>query len=94
MGDAKIKAVWKRNKLKKIDPELIDQSVHRILKSFIQVGSFDDKKSGNIESIVTSEEHKTIAREIAEESAILLKNDGALPLSKDKQNFLILGQDD
>jgi len=44
MGDAKIKAIWKRKALEKVDPKLIDQSVHRILRSFIKIGSFDDKK--------------------------------------------------
>ena len=29
MGDAKIKAIWKRSVLEKVDPKLIDQSVHR-----------------------------------------------------------------
>ena len=72
----------------------MDQSVHRILASFIKSGAFDDEKTGNIEASVTSQDQMDLSKSLAEESLILLKNENnALPLdlNKKKQNILVIG---
>jgi len=46
---------------------------------------FDDKITGDSEAFVTSDEHKNLARNVSDESLILLKNDNsALPLDSSK----------
>lgn len=88
--------VWNKDTLKGLPEEDMNTSVYRILTSMMKVGIFDDKNTNSIESIVTNDEHKRIAKEINEQSIVLLKNnDGALPLDmKKKQTILIMGEDD
>jgi len=60
-----------------IDEEVIDEAVRRILTILHKVGKFDDPAGLPAGSVNTSE-HQALAREVAEESITLLKNDGAL----------------
>lgn len=41
--------------------------------------------------MVNSEEHKQVAREVAREGTVLLKNTGVLPLGKDLKNVAVIG---
>ena len=41
--------------------------------------------------IVNSEEHKQVAREVAREGTVLLKNTGVLPLSKELKSVAVIG---
>jgi len=59
-----------------ISPELLDDSCRRILKIAQMYGNLAKTKADK------DEHHRTAIR-AAEESIVLLKNDGALPLSKD-----------
>jgi beta-glucosidase len=75
----------------KISEQRIDLSVKRILKLKEDLGLFENPypDSSGLKNIGT-EEHYIKAVELAEESLVLLKNDGILPL-KGNQKILITG---
>ena len=77
-----------------VDIKLIDQAVYRILKLKKQIGLFDNPYKGasieQEEKLVRSKNHLQRAKEAALESAVLLKNDGILPLNK-KLKYVLIG---
>jgi len=73
-----------------VSEKMVDEMVANILRIKIRKGLFDrpyndGKKLGEI----LSDEHLAVAKQAALESAVLLKNDGLLPLSTDKKVALI-----
>ncbi len=75
----------------RISMKRIDESVSRILKLKFELGLFDNPyPSKKLLSNVKQTKNQIVAREVAEESIVLLKNDGILPLSKGKK-ILISG---
>ena len=56
----------------------VDDSVLRILTPMFAVGLFDVANNNTLTNVVTSPEHTAVAREIAAESMVLLKNQGGL----------------
>lgn len=86
-----IKGLVERNE---IDVNLIDEAVLRILNLKNELGLFEDPYRGvdvGIEKkVISSEKNKKLARSLAEESMVLLKNDNkALPIDKNKKVALI-----
>jgi beta-glucosidase len=77
-----------------VDIKLIDQAVYRILKLKKEIGLFDNPFKGasieQEEKLVRSKNHLQRAKEAALESAVLLKNDGILPLNK-KLKYVLIG---
>ena len=73
----------------------LDRSVMRVLKLKDRLGLFEDPYHGadseKINALTLCDEHREIARRAAEESAILLKNNGVLPFSKDVKKIAIIG---
>lgn len=67
-----------------IDEETITKSVERLFTARFRLGMFDDDcEYDNIDyDVVECEKHLNIAREMAQDSVVLLKNDGILPLSE------------
>ena len=61
---------------------VIDDKVRRHLRVRFLAGLFENPAPPPDESVVRSEAHRTLAREMAVESLVLLKNDGILPLAK------------
>lgn len=73
----------------------IDRNLARLLTARFKLGMFDpparvpwSKLSPNI---VGCEKHRRLARQMACESIVLLKNNGILPLRKDLNNLAVLG---
>lgn len=71
----------------------IDRAVRHVLEQKYDLGLFenpyvDPKKA---EKEVRSAEHKQVAREVARQSVVLLKNNGILPLSKELKSIAVIG---
>jgi beta-glucosidase len=64
-----------------LDPEVLDRAVARVLMQKEELGLLDaDFSTPPVEVDLDSAEHRRIARRLAEESLVLLSNDGTLPL--------------
>jgi len=73
-----------------VSEAVIDEKIRRHLRVRLQAGVFDNPEPKLDESIVRSQAHRDIALEMAVKSMVLLKNDGVLPLSRDKLNAIAL----
>ena len=66
----------------RLDESLLDRSVLRVLRQKLELGlldeAFTDQPPSGVE--LDSPEHRALARRLAEESVILVANDGVLPL--------------
>ena len=73
----------------KVSQERIDDAVRRILRLKYRIGLFDEPNTGGkgYEKF-GSQEHVDMALRSAEETEILLKNEGVLPLAKGKKILL------
>ncbi len=78
-----------------IPMEDLDAAVERVLNLKAELGMFEDPYHGaspEKEAVVTlTPEHRDIARRAAEDCAILLKNEGILPFSKDVKKIALIG---
>ncbi|MYL62102.1 beta-glucosidase BglX [Bacillus hwajinpoensis] len=76
-----------------LDEKIIDEAVLRILTLKEKLGLFEDPLRGaNVErekEVVLCEEHRQVARKLAQKSSVLLKNDSVLPLKKEQKIALI-----
>ena len=79
----------------KVTIEQVDKAVLRILDLKEELGILDNPyRSVNVEeakAVQLSSEHRAIARRGAIESAVLLKNDGVLPFSKEVDSVAVIG---
>lgn len=66
----------------KIDMEYIDTAVRRMLYVKFALGIFDEPygNAEEVERVVRCADHVALAKEVADESAVLLENNGILPL--------------
>ena len=70
----------------------IDEAVRRILTVKFEMGLFENPyPDPDALDQVGSEEHRALARRAVAESQVLLKNDGALPLSDETPTILVVG---
>src|SRR6056297_1695845 len=68
-----------------LDEEVLDQAVRRVLRIKFKLGLFEDRRYPDIpaaEAMKGIPEHRRGALELARESAVLLRNTGALPLKE------------
>lgn len=76
-----------------IEEALVDEAVLRILNLKNDLGLFENPYRGaDVEkekAVVLSQEHRSLARKAAEESIVLLKNEGVLPLKQNQKIALI-----
>jgi len=73
----------------------LDRSLVRLFAARIRMGMFDPPGmvpySKIDEKELDSAEHRALARKIANESMVLLKNDGVLPIAKQGRKILVVG---
>lgn len=71
----------------------IDRAVSNVLRLKFQMGLFENPyvSPDQAKKLVRSKEHKELARQVAREGVVLLKNDGVLPLSKDLKRIAVIG---
>ena len=73
----------------------LDKAVLKVLSLKEELGLFEDPYHGasaeKIKEVCLCDEHRAIARKACEESAVLLKNDGLLPLSEDIRKIALIG---
>lgn len=77
-----------------VDVELVDEAVRRILKTKFRLGLFDNPGNSNPYdmTLIHSPQHIALAKEVADESVILLENNGILPLDLNKyKNIAVVG---
>lgn len=78
---------------KKVSMDTLDEAVRRVLRIKYELGLFEhpyvDETLG--ETLYLNEEHTEAARDAARRSAVLLKNDGLLPL-KNNMRIAVVGE--
>jgi len=75
---------------------VVNEAVRRVLRTKAALGLFDDPYHGtSVErerSVLLAPEHRQVARRVAEESIVLLKNDGSLlPLGPRVRSVAVIG---
>ena len=76
-----------------VEPQAIDQACRRILTVIYRFAAAEDPLPAYTPDLVASERHRAVALEAAEKSPVLLTNDGALPLDKEKvKKLAVLGR--
>lgn len=76
-----------------VDMETIDRAVRRHLQKKFELGLFDQPyvDEGRVAEIFSKPEDRLLARQIARQSLVLLKNDGLLPLSRSLNALAVIG---
>lgn len=76
----------------KIDEAYIDRACRRVLEAKMKLGLFDNPLHNpkDVKKSVHTPEHVALAKEIADESAVLLENNGILPLDLNKYKKVAL----
>jgi beta-glucosidase len=83
--DRRVKAVVDAARAGELDQDVLDESVRRILKVVFKAA--ETPKGGNFDA----DAHHALARRVAAEGMVLLKNNGILPLQKPEQ-IAVIGQ--
>ena len=78
-----------------IEEKDVDVAVKRLMVARMRLGLFDPPESVPYAripySVNQSDEHDRLARRMAQESVVLLKNDGVLPLSRSLESIAVVG---
>lgn len=71
----------------------IDRAVSNVLRLKFQMGLFENPyvNPEQAKKLVRSKEHKELARQVAREGVVMLKNNGVLPLSKNIGKIAVIG---
>lgn len=77
----------------RIDMALLDASVARVLTLKLQLGLFENPyvDEGRVFEVYNTPEQRTLTRRLAEQSLVLLRNDGLLPLAPTLQRIAVIG---
>jgi beta-glucosidase len=76
-----------------LDIETVNTAVGRHLRKKFELGLFDNPyvNEGRVLEVFETREQRELAREIARQSMVLLKNDGLLPLKKTIRSLAVIG---
>ncbi|MGM0882170.1 MAG: glycoside hydrolase family 3 N-terminal domain-containing protein [Bacillota bacterium] len=77
-----------------LDESLLDDAVRRVLNIKFKLGLFENPyvDPARAAEVIGCREHVELARKVAQESIVLLKNDGrTLPLSKETRKIAVIG---
>jgi beta-glucosidase len=78
-----------------VPEDLVTQAAERLYTARFQLGLFDQQGSNPLDKIpfsdTASEQHRAISRKAAEESIVLLKNNGVLPLKSAPGKIAVVG---
>lgn len=78
-----------------INESTIDSALAELLATRFKLGMFDDANANPYnkisESVINSSAHRSLAKEVALQSVVLLKNDGVLPLKNNLPRYFITG---
>jgi beta-glucosidase len=76
-----------------LDIETVNTAVRRHLQKKFELGLFDNSyvNEGRVLEMFETPEQRALAREIARQSMVLLKNDGLLPLKKTISTLAVIG---
>ncbi|HTQ26685.1 MAG TPA: glycoside hydrolase family 3 C-terminal domain-containing protein, partial [Puia sp.] len=73
----------------------IDSSLSILLRTRFRLGMFDPPSANPYnripESVINSAAHRQLARQVARQSIVLLKNNGSLPLKPDLKKYFVTG---
>jgi len=80
----------------RIPMAVVNEAVRRVLRAKVKLGLFDDPYHGatveHERAVLLAPEHRQLARRVAEESIVLLKNDGQrLPLGAQVHSIAVIG---
>jgi beta-glucosidase len=73
--------------------DTLDLAVRRHLQKKLELGLFEDPyvDEGSVLEVFETPENRALARQIARQSMVLLKNDGLLPLRRDIATLAVIG---
>ena len=76
-----------------VSEEVVDEAVRRVLTAKFRLGLFENPyvDESATAAVLDAPEHREVAREAAERTAVLLKNDGILPLEAGKGSIAVIG---
>lgn len=75
-----------------ITQERIDEAAFRVVRSYIRGGLFDNPIPATPVAVTATDDSRALARELAEQSAVLLKNEGdILPLKDEPLTVALIG---
>jgi len=80
-GDAYLEPLAAQVRAGQVPTELVDRAVARVLRHKVDVGVFDNPIASSVDIDLDPSESRDVARKLADESIVLLKNErGVLPL--------------
>jgi beta-glucosidase len=93
-GDAYLAPLVERVRSGKLDEAYVDRAVIRVLLQKEELGLLDpDAFESDAPAVVDLDtpRHREVARKLAEQSLVLLSNDGALPLAASAKRIAVIG---
>ncbi|MCX2680250.1 glycoside hydrolase family 3 C-terminal domain-containing protein [Galbibacter sp. EGI 63066] len=78
-----------------VTEEEMDDQLRILLRTRFKLGLFDPEGSNPYDDIpkdvINSDEHRALAREVAQKGIVMLKNNGVLPLKNDLSKYFVTG---